>query len=60
MEFLLNLGTRTIHNSVSKDKRCRIALMEEGNKKVFTSYKKLKTTYHRAKECLLPVHFAWG
>lgn len=42
MEFLLNIGTRTIHNATSKDKRCRIALIQEGNKTIFPTYQEAK------------------
>lgn len=33
--YLLNLSTRTVHDAESKDGRCRLALIQEGNKKVF-------------------------
>ena len=47
MEFLLNISTRTIHNAASTDKRCRIALMQDGNKKIFSTYQGYTSTSNR-------------
>lgn len=60
MDFLLNISTRTIHNAASTNKRCRIALMHEGNKMVFPTYQEAKNYLPSGKRVAGPCSFCLG
>lgn len=60
MEFLLNLSTRTIHDAASTNKRCRIALIQDGNRKIFSTYQEAKDFLPPGKRIAGPCSFCLG
>ena len=58
--FLLNLSTRTIHDLNSLDGRCKINTIQDGNSKVFDSYKEAKNYLPDGKKTAKPCSFCLG
>ena len=58
--YLLNVNSRTIHNATSTDGRCRITLMQECNKKYFSSYQEAKNYLPKGKKTVGPCSFCLG
>lgn len=60
MTYLLNINSRTIHNADSKDKRCRLAQIQECNKKWFFSYQEAMNYLPKGKRNPAPCSFCLG
>ena len=60
MMYLLNLYSRTIHDASSTDKRCRLNLMHEDNKKYFSSYCEAKDYLPEGRKVSSPCSFCLG
>ena len=60
MTFLLNVNSRTVHNADSKDKRCRIQQIQDGNKKLFQTYQEAKEYLPKGKRNTAPCSFCLG
>ena len=60
MKYLLNLHTKTIHDANSKDGRCKLKLIGEDNKMIFTDYNSAASFLPSNKKIAKPCPFCLG
>ena len=60
MEFLLNIRNNKIHNAASTDKRCRLNMIGNGNKKIFSTYQEAREYSPRGNQFPKPCSFCLG
>ena len=58
--FLLNLNTRTIHDANSTNSQCRLKLINDGNKKEFSTFLEAKNYLPDGKKAAKPCSFCLG
>lgn len=58
--YLLNINSRTIHDASSNNKRCKLSLMQDCNKKLFDSYWEAKNYLPVGKKMTSPCSFCLG
>lgn len=60
MRYLLNLNSRTIHNADSGKGQCKLHLIGNGNKKIFSDYWEAKNFLPEGKKAAGPCAFCLG